>query len=96
MRVIKDPAGRYFASFVVEAGEHPLPQTQIETGIDLGLGHFAVLANGRKIDSPRFLRRAQKRLTRLQRSLSRKARGSTNRVKARIKVARQHVKVADA
>ncbi|MFI7701080.1 RNA-guided endonuclease InsQ/TnpB family protein [Nonomuraea sp. NPDC049480] len=94
--VIKDAAGRYFASFVVEVTERPLPRIEAETGIDLGLGHFAVLADGRKIDSPRFLRRAEKKLKRLQKVLSRKEKGSANRVKARRKVARQHAKVADA
>jgi putative transposase len=94
--VIKDAAGRYFASFVVEVAERPLPRIEVETGIDLGLGHFAVLADGRKIDSPRFLRRAEKKLKRLQKLFSRKEKGSANRVKARMKVARQHAKVADA
>ncbi|GLX01631.1 transposase [Microtetraspora sp. NBRC 16547] len=94
--VVKDAAGRYFASFVVEVAEQPLPPIGAETGIDLGLGHFAVLSNGRKIDSPRFLRRAEKKLKRLQRALSRKAKGSANRAKARTAVARQHAKVADA
>jgi transposase len=41
--VIRDAAGRYFASFVVEAGREPLPETGRECGIDLGLAHFAVL-----------------------------------------------------
>ncbi|MEV0151927.1 MULTISPECIES: transposase [unclassified Nonomuraea] len=94
--VIKDAAGRYFASFVVEVTERPLPPVEAETGLDLGLGHFAVLADGRKIDSPRFLRRAEKKLRKLHKALSRKDKGSKNRDKARIKVARQHVKVADA
>jgi IS605 OrfB family transposase len=94
--VVKDAAGRYFASFVVEVAGQPLPAVETETGIDLGLGHFAVLSNGRKIDSPRFLRRAEKKLKRLQRALSRKAKGSNNRAKARLAVARRHVKVADA
>ncbi|GAA0933894.1 RNA-guided endonuclease TnpB family protein [Streptomyces thermoalcalitolerans] len=95
--VIKDSAGRYFASFVVETGpEEPLPQTTPEVGIDLGLGHFAVLSDGTKIDSPRFLRRAEKRLRKAQRELSRKQKGSKNRDKARTKVARAHAKVADA
>ena len=65
-------------------------------GIDLGLAHFAVLSDGTKIDAPRFLRRAEKKLKREQRSLSRKAKGSKNRDKARIKVARAHAQVADA
>ncbi|MFC4011190.1 RNA-guided endonuclease InsQ/TnpB family protein [Nonomuraea purpurea] len=94
--VIKDSAGRYFASFVVEVPGEPLPAADAETGIDLGLGHFAVLSDGTKIASPRFLRRAEKKLKRLQRSLSKKEKGSRNRAKARLAVAREHAKVADA
>ncbi|MEN3585908.1 RNA-guided endonuclease TnpB family protein, partial [Streptomyces sp. ZYX-F-203] len=95
--VVKDAAGRYFASFVVETDAcEVLPETMPEVGIDLGLGHFAVLSDGRKIDSPRFLRRAEKRLKKAQRALSRKEKGSSNRNKARLKVARAHAQVADA
>ncbi|WP_455403050.1 RNA-guided endonuclease InsQ/TnpB family protein, partial [Streptomyces bambusae] len=84
--VIKDPSGRYFASFVVE----------VEVGIDVGLTHYAVLSNGQVIDNPRFLRRAERRLKKAQQALSRKAKGSKNRAKVRIKVARAHARVADA
>ncbi len=95
--VVKDSAGRYFASFVVATGpDEILPQTTPEVGIDLGLGHFAVLSDGRKIDSPRFLRRAAKRLRKAQRALARKEKGSKNRDKVRIRVARAHARVADA
>ena len=34
--VIKDAAGRYFASFVVQVDDQPLPRTDSEVGIDLG------------------------------------------------------------
>ncbi|MBG0816685.1 RNA-guided endonuclease TnpB family protein [Planomonospora sp. ID82291] len=94
--VIKDAAGRYFASFVVEVGEEPLPETAAEVGIDLGLTHFAVTSDGRKIGNPRFLRRAAKKLRKAQQVLSRKAKGSNNRKKAVVKVAKAHAKVADA
>ncbi|MEV5400365.1 RNA-guided endonuclease InsQ/TnpB family protein [Streptomyces cellulosae] len=95
--VVKDSAGRYFASFVVETGpEEILPRTTPGVGIDLGLGHFAVLSDGTKVDSPRFLRRAEKHLKKAQRNLSRKEKGSKNRDKARIRVARAHARVADA
>ncbi|MFZ4140789.1 RNA-guided endonuclease InsQ/TnpB family protein [Streptomyces griseoincarnatus] len=95
--VVKDSAGRYFASFVVETGPGELlPETTPGIGIDLGLGHFAVLSDGRKVDSPRFLRRAEKRLKKAQRALSRREKGSSNRNKARLKVARAHAKVTDA
>ena len=32
-----------------QAGDDPLPQTGTEVGIDLGLTHFAVLSDGRKV-----------------------------------------------
>jgi putative transposase len=94
--VIKDAAGRYFASFVVETAGEPLPETPDEVGIDLGLTHFAVLSEGRKVDNPRFLRRAAKKLRKTQRALSRKEKGSVNRKKAVVKFARAHARVADA
>ena len=94
--VVKDSAGRYFLSFVVEASPEPLPETGTETGIDLGLTAFAVTNSGKKIDNPRFLRRAERKLKRLQRALSRRQQGSTNRAKARAALARQHAKVADS
>src|ERR1035441_2325826 len=71
--VIKDAAGRYFASFVVKAAAGPLPPSGTETGTDLGLTHFAVLSDGRKVANPRFLRRAERRLRTAQKALSRKA-----------------------
>ncbi|MFI0772171.1 RNA-guided endonuclease InsQ/TnpB family protein [Streptomyces sp. NPDC021218] len=101
--VIKDAAGRYFASFVIDtdpaADAARMPDSDQTVGIDLGLTHFAVLDDGTKIDSPRFLRRAEKKekkLKRAQRELSRKQKGSRNREKARQKVARAHAHVADA
>jgi putative transposase len=94
--VIKDSAGRYFASFVIQAEPGALPETEPVIGIDLGLRHFAVLSDGRKIASPQFLRRAEKKLKRAQRALSRKQKGSRNRDKARVTVARAHARVAAA
>ncbi|MFD7648262.1 RNA-guided endonuclease InsQ/TnpB family protein [Streptomyces albidoflavus] len=93
--VTKDASNRYWASFVVDTERDVLPELDTEVGIDLGLTYFAVLSDGRKIESPKFLRRAERKLGRMQRSLSRKEKGSKNRAKARAKVARQHAKVGD-
>ncbi|WP_158844463.1 RNA-guided endonuclease InsQ/TnpB family protein [Saccharothrix deserti] len=93
--VVKDAADRYFASFVVQAGDAPLPPVGQETGIDLGLTSYAVLSDGTKTAAPRFLRGAARRLRKVQKALSRKAKGSANRAKARVKVARAHARVAD-
>jgi transposase len=92
--VIRDPAGRYFASFVVDtdpaedASRFPVPASDAEAGIDLGLTSFAVLSDGTVIRSPKFLRRAERKLRRLHKSLARKQPGSSNRDKARVAVAR--------
>ncbi|WP_245839076.1 RNA-guided endonuclease InsQ/TnpB family protein [Nocardia donostiensis] len=93
--VIKDAAGRYFASFVVQVDDQPLPQVGSEVGIDLGLSTFAVLSNGKTVASPRFLRQAERRLKKAQRALSCKQKSSKNRVKARVRVAKAHARVAD-
>ncbi|MFG2944703.1 RNA-guided endonuclease InsQ/TnpB family protein [Streptomyces adustus] len=98
--VIKDSAGRFFASFVIDTDPAEdaarMPESDQTVGIDLGLTHFAVLSTGEKIDSPRFLRRAEKKLKKAHKEVSRKQKGSRNREKARLKVARAHAKVADA
>jgi putative transposase len=94
--VIRDATGRYFASFVIHAHDEPLPEEVAETGIDLGLTHFAVLSDGRKIASPKFLRRAERKLRKAQKTLSRRVKGSSNRNKARARVARIHAMVADS
>ncbi len=94
--VIRDAAGRYFASFVVQTtGDETLPPTDSEVGIDLGLTHFAVLSDGTKVTAPKFLRRAARKLHRLQQDLSRKTKGSNRRNQAVVKVARAHARVAD-
>ncbi len=95
LTVTKDSVDRYFMSFVVDTEPDILPQLDTEVGIDLGLSTFAVLSDGTRIHSPKFLRRAERTLKRLQKDLSRKAKGSKNRAKARVRVARQHARVAD-
>jgi hypothetical protein len=87
--VIRDTAGRYFASLVVQTTQdETLPPVDGKVGIDLGLTHFAVMSDGTKVTAPKFLRRAARKLKRLQQDLSRKQRGSQNRKKAVVTVAR--------
>jgi putative transposase len=94
--VVKDAVGRYFASFVVQVGDDPLPAAETEVGIDLGLTHFAIISDGRKVGSPQFLRRAERKLRHEQKSLSRKVKESNNREKSRVRLARRHARVADS
>lgn len=95
MTVSKTKSGKFFVSISVELSV-PVPRYEGgEIGIDLGLKSFAVLSNGRVVNSPRHLRKSEKRLAQLQRSLSRKRKGSSNRNKARLLVARQHERIAN-
>jgi putative transposase len=93
--IIRDAAGRYFASFVVQVDDQPLPEVDTEVGIDLGLTTFAVMSDGKVIESAKFFRRAERGLRKAQQALSRRRNGSRNRAKARLRVARVHAKVAD-
>jgi putative transposase len=94
--VIREPDGRYYASFVVEREPAPLPACDREVGIDLGLNSLVVTSDGETVANPRFYRAAQRRLRRAQRVLSRRQKGSANRAKAKHRVAVVHRKVRDA
>jgi putative transposase len=97
--VIREPDGRYYASFVVERDPSPLPPVSRTAGIDLGLVWFATIAASdgtiETLANPRLLRAAARRLDIAQRRLSRKRKGSKNRAKARLRVAVAHRKVRD-
>lgn len=93
--VSKTLSGKYFASLLCEV-EMPEPKFEGGTiGLDLGLKTFAVTSEGEKIEAPKFLRAAERRLKHLQRNLSRKQKGSKNGGKSRLLVARQYEKVAN-
>lgn len=93
--VIREADGRYYVSFVVERDPAPLPPTDREIGVDLGLDRLAVTSDGQIVDNPRHLRFARRRLARAQRALARKRRGSANRRKAVRRVAILHRRVRE-
>lgn len=97
--VSRTTTGKYFVSILVE-NNCALPEKKQITestaiGIDLGLKHFLIGSNGVKKDNPQHLRRAQKILAWKQRKLSRKTFGSNRRKIARLRVAKQHEKIAN-
>ncbi len=97
--LMREADGKWFASLVFEEVV-PLQNIDIESvatrtpiGLDLGLLSLITTSDGEKVDHPRFLRRAEKRLKRLQRNLSRKKKSSKNRFKTRHRVASLHAKI---
>ncbi|MGQ4647157.1 RNA-guided endonuclease TnpB family protein [Lyngbya aestuarii] len=95
--IVKDAAGRYFASFVVEIEPESLPKTDTSVGIDIDLGitTFATLDAGEKIKAPKPLRKRLRRLRKLNRNLSRKTRFSNRYEKARQRKAKLYAKLKD-
>ncbi len=93
--VIKDCAGRYFLSFVVETEQVSIPAINDGIGIDLGIKTFATFSDGQKVDAPKPLKKNLRKLKKAQQSLSRKQKGSKRRERARLRVAKIHAKIAD-
>ena len=102
--------GKYYISILceIEVKIEENNKTKIANssiGIDLGLEHFAILSTGEKIENPRFLVSASKKLRREQKILSRrgllaKQRGKSlndcmNYQKQRLKVAKLHEKISN-
>lgn len=92
--VSKTKSGEYYVSVLCEVEVSVLPNGKPPVGVDLGLKDFAILSTGEKVEHPKYLRKAERRLKKLQQRLSRKKKGSANCEKARLLVARQHEHVA--
>ena len=93
--ISKDPANRYFVSFLVESDLEKWELGIEKIGIDLGVKDIAVCSNGFASGNPKHYQKYQARLKILQRRLAQKKKGSNNRYKARLKVAKLHAKIAD-
>ena len=96
MTVSKTCSGKYFISIICsDVPVEEFEKTGSVVGLDLGIKDFAITSDGSKIENPKFLRKSENRIKRLQSQLSRKQKGSNNRAKAKIKLARQHERVAN-
>lgn len=94
--ISQEPSGKYYVSICCTDVEiKPLPKTNIQIGIDLGIKEFCITSEGDKFYNPKYLAKSQQKLAKLQQSLSRKTRGGRNWNKARIKVARKHEKISN-
>jgi putative transposase len=93
VRIIRRADG-YYCQFGITAQRHVHHQpTGKHVGIDVGLKAYYTDSDGKTVENPRYLRKAEKRLKRLQRELSRKQKKSQNRTKARKRLAKAHLKV---
>jgi len=88
--------GKWFVSITVETeGEpEPLPPSEAQVGIDVGLKTFAYLSTGEHIANPRFFQGEEHQLARAQRKLSKAEKGSKERQQRRKVVARVYERVS--
>lgn len=94
--ISKTSSGKYYVSIKVDCKEcEKISQSQNKIGIDLGIKEFAITSEGEMIENPKYFKQSEKKLKKLQKDLSRCKKGSRNREKCRIKVARQHEKIAN-
>ena len=71
MSIKRSRTGKWCATISCEWEPTPLPPSDKQVGIDVGLCTFATLSTGEQIPNPRFFRTEQKALARAQRLLSR-------------------------
>ena len=97
----RESNGNWYASLVFGDDAVPLQGVQVPAswkapvGIDLGLKALITTSDGERVEPPKLLRKAERRLKRLQKSLSNKQNGSKNREKARRLLAIQHSRVSN-
>ena len=94
--ISQKPSGKYYVSILVDQKDkEKLPMNNNEIGVDLGLKEFCITSNGEMVKHPKYLKKSEKRLRKLQKDLSRCKKESKNREKCRVKVAKQHEKIAN-
>ena len=93
VRVLKRADGFYVQFCLNVERKEELAPSGKTIGLHMGLSSFYTDSHGEKVDCPKFLRKAEKRIKFLQQRVSRKHKGSTNRKKAKNRLARKHLQV---
>ena len=92
--ISKDKCNHYYASVCYEVEieiterDFKLKDKSKSIGLDLGLTHFLIDSQGKKIDNPKFLKRELEKLRFLDRCLSRKIKNSNSYKKTKLKRAK--------
>jgi putative transposase len=91
--ISRDADGWYVEFSCVDVLAEPLPLTDRETGIDVGLKVFLITAEGEVVENPRHYRRAERALQKAQRRVARRKKGSKRRRKAVQVLSKKYQKV---
>lgn len=92
-RIVRKADG-WYASIVCEVSAEPLAPTRRSVGVDVGMLSLVATSDGVVVANPRHLKAAEARLRKAQRRVSRRKKGSRRREKARVLLAKQHLRLA--
>ncbi|MHC5718601.1 MAG: RNA-guided endonuclease TnpB family protein, partial [Nostoc sp.] len=87
--------GKYIASILCETEIEKYPQVTQNTGLDLGIKSYLITSVGEVVDNPKYYRTQKRKLRKAHKKLSRSVKGSSNRVKAKIKLARTYERITN-
>jgi putative transposase len=91
------PSGRWHIAIRLDdPAIKPLPVSDSNIGIDLGVTSLIATSKGDKVANPKHFRKHYRRLRVEQKRLARKQKGSKNREKAAKKVAKIHLRISDS
>src|SRR6266487_490257 len=88
-------ANKWYACFACEVESAPLPETEQDVGVDVGVASLLTTSDGEKVDNPRWYRLEQRKLRVLQRRIARRKKGSNNRRKGVAALQRQHERISN-
>ncbi|NEO37446.1 MAG: IS200/IS605 family element transposase accessory protein TnpB [Moorea sp. SIOASIH] len=92
--IIKDCAGNYFLSFVVEIEPIQVDAKNQSIGIDIGIKTFAVMSNGSEAKSPDYSK-LDRKLRKKQRKFAKQPKGSNRKQRTRHHIAKLNLKIAN-
>ena len=90
--ILKNTAGQYHASFVVEIEQKSVEPIRRSIGIDLGIRVFAFPSVGEPIEAPDYSQ-LDRRVRRLQKRMARQQKGSNRRGATRLKIAKLQLRI---
>jgi putative transposase len=93
--ITRTSSGKYIASILCETEIEKYPTVTEKIGLDLGLKSYLTTSNGETVDNPKYYRTQERKLRKAHKKLSRSVKGSSNRVKAKIKLARIYERITN-
>ncbi|BAY24521.1 transposase [Calothrix sp. NIES-2100] len=93
--VTRTTSGKYIASILCETEIEKHPRVTQNIGLDLGIKSYLVTSDGEVVDNPKYYRTQKRKLRKAHKKLSRSVKGSSNRVKAKIKLARTYERITN-